>query len=222
MKTPRAKEQTYRRIRKGFTLVEILIVLAIVALLSALLLSVFSNVRGTSRKMVCTSNLHQIGLAFQMYVQDAQGHFPPFTVSQNENCGWAEQIYPYTKSTEVFRCPSFPYGEFRTGCPAAEKTNDDSFPFSTWRGSYDRNNFAGPGGTRILYLRNPSATILLCDGTGGGEFFGVEDNTAPINPRDFTKLGNRHNYGSNVYFADGHTKWIKYEDLLDIKLWKAR
>lgn len=208
--------------KKGFTLIEVLIVLAIVALLAALVLSVFSRAKSSSRKVACSSNLRQIGLAYEMYVQDARGHFPPLTVSADENCGWPEQIYPYTRSTQVFQCPAFEYGEFRLGCPALEKTGDDDFPFRNWDGSYDLNYFAGPGRSSINHLRNPSNTILICDGVGDKAFFGVEDDTDPINPRDFTKLGNRHNQGSNVYFADGHVKWMKYEELLNIDLWKAR
>lgn len=189
-------------------------------LLAALIFPVFNSIRGTSRKTACASNLRQISLALQVYVQDAGGHFPPFTVSQNPNCGWAEQVYPYTRSTEVFHCPAFPYGEFKTGCLAPEETHNSDFPFFTWRGSYDLNQFVGAS---VMRLRNPSGTILLCDGRGVGDYFGVEDNSiGAINPRDFAPLGNRHNYGSNVCFADGHVKWMKYEELLDINLWKAQ
>lgn len=62
--------------RKGFTLMEVLVVLAITALLAALLFPIFAQAREQGRKAVCSSNLRQIGLAFRMYGQDYDGCFP--------------------------------------------------------------------------------------------------------------------------------------------------
>ncbi len=212
--------------RWGFTLVEILIVLGILALLTAILLPVFSRARNSVRTSTCASNLRQIGAAFRLYVDDHKGFHPVMIVTPN--CGWAEQIYPYTRSTTVFRCPSFAYGDFRPGCPASESTDDPEFPFHDWDGSYDLNTFSSlTGRFNEMRLRAPSETILFCDGKGGRAIFsnpygGTFINGVPQNPRDFTDLGNRHNYGANVAFADGHVKWKTFDALLDIKQWQPR
>ena len=60
----------------AFTLVELLTVIAIIALLAAILFPVFARVREKGRQSACISNLHQIGLAVQMYAQDYDGLFP--------------------------------------------------------------------------------------------------------------------------------------------------
>jgi len=62
--------------RLGFTLVETLATIAIVSVLAAITLPVLSRARETGRKATCLSNLHQISLAFAMYMADAAGAFP--------------------------------------------------------------------------------------------------------------------------------------------------
>ncbi len=65
-----------RASRKAFTLVELLIVIAIIALLAGILFPVFAKVREGGRKVACNSNLHQLGLAFAQYTTDYGGRYP--------------------------------------------------------------------------------------------------------------------------------------------------
>lgn len=60
----------------GFTLVELLVVVAVIAVLAAILLPVLSKAREAARKALCQSNLRQIGLAFGLYLSDWDGFFP--------------------------------------------------------------------------------------------------------------------------------------------------
>src|SRR6185369_10674989 len=62
--------------RDAFTLIELLVVIAIIAILAALLLPALSRAKESSRRAVCTSNLHQIGLAAYAYMDDNRGVLP--------------------------------------------------------------------------------------------------------------------------------------------------
>lgn len=73
------------RSTQGFTLVEILVVLAIILLLAALLFPVFVRVRENARSATCVSNLKQLGLVWQMYAGDSDGRVMPLAVTSGAN-----------------------------------------------------------------------------------------------------------------------------------------
>lgn len=62
--------------RRGFTLIDVLVSLAIIAVLIGLMLPALSSIRETSRKVVCSSNIRQIGLSTAMYADDYRGQLP--------------------------------------------------------------------------------------------------------------------------------------------------
>ncbi|MFZ4506572.1 MAG: type II secretion system protein [Fimbriimonas sp.] len=70
------------RLCKGFTVVEILVVLAIICTLAAIIFPVFVNARKEGGKSTCTSNLRQLGLAMQMYRESYAGVDSPGTTYQ--------------------------------------------------------------------------------------------------------------------------------------------
>src|SRR5437867_10932100 len=71
-----AGSQGSRSSRRAFTLIELLVVIAIIAILAGILFPVFARAREQARKATCQSNLKQIGMAFQFYVQDYDETFP--------------------------------------------------------------------------------------------------------------------------------------------------
>ncbi len=62
--------------RKGFTLIELLVVIAIIAILAAILFPVFAQAWEKARQTGCLSNVKQIGLGVQMYLQDYDEYVP--------------------------------------------------------------------------------------------------------------------------------------------------
>jgi prepilin-type N-terminal cleavage/methylation domain-containing protein len=65
-----------RKDQSGFTLIELLIVIAVIAIIAAILFPTFAQAREKARQTACLSNLHQIGLANEMYTQDYDETFP--------------------------------------------------------------------------------------------------------------------------------------------------
>ena len=95
----------------AFTLVELLVALAIIALLAALLLPALGRAKEAARATVCLGNLHQIGLALQVYVQDNHNQMPVI-YDANPAAGPAatntinQVLLAQLGNTNVLRCPS--------------------------------------------------------------------------------------------------------------------
>lgn len=85
-------------LRRAFTLMELLLVVAIIALLVASLLPVFQQARKKSYEPVCTSNLRQFYVAFSLYRED-YGDAPKYQA----------QLLPYIKDKRILRCPADSY-----------------------------------------------------------------------------------------------------------------
>lgn len=67
--------------RTGFTLIELLVVIAIIAILAAILLPVLASAKEKGKRAKCMSNLHQIGMALQIYANDNQDYLPEWSAS---------------------------------------------------------------------------------------------------------------------------------------------
>ena len=63
------------RARQGFTLVELLVVIAVIGILAAIFMPIVQSARASSKRVACLSNLQQLAKAVQMYVNDHQGQY---------------------------------------------------------------------------------------------------------------------------------------------------
>lgn len=105
--------------KTAFTLIELLIVIAIIAVLAAILFPVFASAKGAAKKTTALSNIAQIGKASAMYLADHDDHLPfrfpgqpawlgygviIFTIGPNQGFG---QLYnPYIKDSQVWYSPA--------------------------------------------------------------------------------------------------------------------
>ncbi|MCS7263299.1 MAG: prepilin-type N-terminal cleavage/methylation domain-containing protein [Armatimonadetes bacterium] len=99
--------------RRGFTLTEMLTVIAIMAILMALLFPVFSVAREKARQNSCLTNLKQIGTALTEYAQDYDdvnvlSHDCGLSVNIGAPVTYAHLLLPYTRSSIVYACGSHP------------------------------------------------------------------------------------------------------------------
>lgn len=87
--------------KNGFTLVEILIVIAIIAILAGMLLPALSGARERARRTTCLNNLKQIMAAYEMYAEDYFENYPA------KGQAIYTSIYPeFIKTPQTFWCPS--------------------------------------------------------------------------------------------------------------------
>jgi prepilin-type N-terminal cleavage/methylation domain-containing protein/prepilin-type processing-associated H-X9-DG protein len=204
--------------RKGFTLIELLVVIAIIAILAAILFPVFAKAREKARQSSCLSNLKQIGIAFQSYIQDYDERTPmriegtwgatatyqlqtdtsapgsKYIVSDGGVSGyymsWMDMINPYVKNTQIFRCPS---GQ----------------QVSATAPSYGYNNNIVT--MALGMITKPAECMVSMDyGTYYGTYANCpEYSTWAAGNNLFVKP---HNEGPNVMFLDGHAKWLQATD----------
>jgi prepilin-type N-terminal cleavage/methylation domain-containing protein len=81
------------KLRSGFTLIELLAVIAVLSALVAILLPALNMVRSLGKRVVCASNLKQMGLAWQLYVNDNDRCFPRYPSAHVRYGGWPARVY---------------------------------------------------------------------------------------------------------------------------------
>ena len=216
--------------KSAFTLIELLVVIAIIAILAAILFPVFARARENARRSSCQSNLKQMGLGTLQYVQDYDEKYMPVLISTGFSYGgpptyapprgWADAIYPYTKSVQINQCPSEPTEFNSTGQPNA---NFVDYVYNNKLGGGGAINTLNSGVSQAA-INSVSLTVLIgeslsgsasqwtegcdivtnCPTSAAGQFALIADSPAAASPTVA-----RHLEGHNFAFADGHVKWYR-------------
>ncbi len=117
-------EKATSRRDAAFTLIEMLTVIAVIAILTALLLPVLGRARASALSTSCTSKLRQMGMAMHMYVQDQMNRYPHYLGPAGSAYGdavgvggrarglvyWSSKLYPYHPmnwTNRQLHCPGY-------------------------------------------------------------------------------------------------------------------
>ena len=98
-----------------FTLVELLVTIAVIAVLAGLLFPAFAKARATAQRSACANNLHGVGTAFKMYLGDNHDYLPdaammPTVTPDSPRIG--DVLAQNLPAGNILRCPSDPDGKY--------------------------------------------------------------------------------------------------------------
>lgn len=202
----------------AFTLMELMVSVAIISLLVALGFPAFKRSMDSSRAAACASNLRQIGTACFSFAGDNDGALPAANIAGTAwpYCTFMYQLNPYlgnlpTSRFEQQKVVCFG-GVFH--CPGKKDWNLAA-PSDVQKVSYGLNTFAVSDvpsvGPRLAAIQDPSKTVLAADLQTG--YWALRN--AHYMYRDFQAL--RHNNMDNVLFCDGHVEALP-KDAFSYKL----
>lgn len=205
MKTKRATAPA--KLHSGFTAVEILVTIGILAVLATLILPVLKSTQDSAKAAACASNLAQIGKAFFAYAADNDGTLPP---ANDANQTWPMSTYMYQLNPYLGNLPTVYFSEqlkvcfdgvFR--CPG-KKNWSLAGPTDMQRNSFGMNTFDPNNipstGKKLIAIEKPAKTLLVADLETG--YWALRNNAYMY--RDFQAL--RHQKKDNILFCDGHVE----------------
>jgi len=200
--------------QRGFTLIEMLTVVAIISVLAAILFPVFGSARERGRQTQCLSNLRQLGLALNMYAHDYDERYPLAGAVGSAGADWVPAmelpndafrvesgaLFSYAKSAELYRCKSDPEG-FRTGL------------------SYRMNGELG--GFPMGAVECPSSVVLLIEAPVKDACFRIgnapDDTPIPVyDPATYpadripSPMNPTHLDKASIVFVDGHVDAMRF------------
>jgi prepilin-type N-terminal cleavage/methylation domain-containing protein/prepilin-type processing-associated H-X9-DG protein len=203
---------------RAFTLVELLMVIAMIAILAAMLLPVLTSSKASAWRADCVSNLRQLGIASRLYWDENNGdcfewYYGDRGATNNGQTYWfgwlqagaeteraydlsAGALYPYLSGSRVRLCPSLGYAltQFKLKAEGAVC-------------SYGYNKYLSPSNSEVFVSINrvahPSDTALFGDAAQVNDF---QDPASPSNPmiEEWYYLDVPTNFTSRFYYPNGH------------------
>src|SRR4051812_46261350 len=208
----------------AFTVTELLVVIAIIAVLLALLLPALSKARRSAQRTACLSNLQHIGSALFLYASDGRGSFPtigmgayaplmsfglhPPGMIYDDWC-MLGQLYgaKYIRDAHIFYCPNSP------------DSNTDPLTYENrWYSPPDDGAWSLSSYCYRIFGESVNDARAFRSGTKTASAISILTDMQMRLP-DFQN----HRGGSNVWYADGHAKWVEHADgLWDYPDWFAQ
>ena len=159
---------------KAFTLIELLVVIAIIALLLAIITPALNKVKSQAKKVICLSNLRQIGVGALVYAEEHDTFLPRNTGGDTP---WIIAFMPYLggehatetdyREIKIYSCPAFPIkgtgANDASGVPVPNKEQTVDYVLNSWMD--DATEFIGL--TKLTEFRHPQSTIYMADNEDG-------------------------------------------------------
>lgn len=189
--------------KKVFTLVELLIVIAIISILAAMLLPALKMAKSTAQRTLCLNNVKQYGLASLLYAED----YSDFLPAREHSYGSSNNYWPHNLSVDYCKsvyqkaafllCPVFN----KQNCPIPTSYIDLGYGNnSCLTEGYDGSSWNKIAKRPVKLLRHPSRGCLVADDNGNSQVL-PRNSSGTTSSFRFT-----HDNMANVFFVDGHAE----------------
>ena len=204
-------------IRRAFTLVEMLVVIAIIGILAAMLFPVLTSAKNCARRTTCLDNLKQINLGVHLYADD---HGDVLTlVSTNTSPDVWTDYKNWMKSyvglhgvsspqDALFACPAdtyyyLDYALIPQGRHVQPQYNYSSYVFNAGNTRASAGEFPGIAGRKLTSIKNPVRTVLVA------EFSSLDPFSWHANQKEASGQAGASGSRNMASFVDGHVNYIR-------------
>jgi prepilin-type N-terminal cleavage/methylation domain-containing protein len=222
----------YGNMAKGFSLVELLVVMAIIAILAALLLPVLSRARARAQRTACLNNLRQINMGVHIYSDESNDTTPALARGQPVWYRYRELLQSYfglsgppSSADKIFACPAdtfyyrlttnFDLAYVSQGHCAQSNYLYTSYEFnganqakSVPKSIFGVETFPGIGGRKLSSIKHPGRTVLVGEASAFLPYSWHQPRPAVMLSGGFL-LAVFNDAPNLLSFVDGHASYIR-------------